>query len=107
MVCLNCDQSTGGYMTTKAGVFCGDCSGIAEALGIGSREPAFLYDGGEGTAITWGGCVMGTIVRHTKPGRWTFQPARYKVRMLDGSVWWGTGPASSGNYMRLRPMRGA
>lgn len=86
--------------------FCGTCAGIAEALGIGARQPAFLYDGGDGRVTSWTGAVLGSIVRKTEPARRSLAPVRYRVRMLDDSLWWGTGPSANGTYIRLKPMKG-
>lgn len=86
--------------------FCDKCAGIYEALCIGARAPVLLYDNGEAQASNWTGVILGTIVHHTVPRRVrTFQPERYRVRMLDGSLWYGTGPHVNGNYIRLRPMK--
>ena len=80
------------------------CSGIAVALEIGARrEPVILYEQ-RGDAVSWMGAVMGRVVYKTVPSR-SFSPARFRVRMLDDSVWYGTGPRSNGNYMSLRPLK--
>jgi hypothetical protein len=75
--------------------FCDACAGIAEALGIGARKPAFLYDDNKGNATTWTGAVMGKIVHGTHPtgaapsrpsatacGCWTVRSGTVSVRPL-------------------------
>lgn len=110
-MCANCGGPLNigsGYATSSDGElsFCPDCAGIAEALGIGARLPAFLYDDGRGNAISWTGTVLGAIIHMSTPQRRRLGAARYRVRMLDKSLWWGTGPTANGNYIRLRPMKG-
>lgn len=110
--CTNCD---GPLPTTHGCVdrsgkhkFCDACGGIAEALAIGARSPVFLYESADGAVTCWTGGIVGHVVRKTVPERWRrFAPVRFSVRMLDGSSWYGTGPTSNGNYIRLRPMKGA
>lgn len=100
--------------------FCDACAGIAEALYIGNphTRTALLYDGGKGCATTWTGLGAGQIVHKQGPisrsryldprdprGARRFAPVRYRVRMLDGSLWHGSGPTANGNYIRLRRMR--
>jgi hypothetical protein len=111
--CSNCGgdlpEGHGAHSRTRpVQRFCDACAGIAEALGIGARKPAFLYDDNKGNATTWTGAVMGKIVHRNAPyGRGAFTPIRYRVRMLDGSMWYGFGPSANGTYIRLRPMKGA
>lgn len=112
LICTNCSgdlPENHGY-TDRNGKhkFCDACAGLAEALNIGASKPTFLYDDGKGGAIAWTSGVppLGVIVHKTVPQA-RFQPVRYRVRMLDGSMWHGTGPRSNGNYIRLRPMKGA
>ena len=99
------------YSLDHKRAFCRECAGIAEALGIGARLPAFLYESGN-AATTGAGQVMGAIV-HKRAPEWSpgrrraFSAVRFRVKMLDGSMWHGTGPTQNGNYIRLRPMKGA
>lgn len=87
--------------------FCTDCGAYVDALAIGAGADAlFLYEGSAGAVTNWGSVRLGTVVNKTMPPRRSFQPVRFKVRMLDGSMWYGTGPSSCGNYIRLRRMKG-
>jgi hypothetical protein len=115
--CANCSRplpSGHGCHGPKGHRFCDTCAGIAEAMRIGARLPAMLYeDAGALNAVSWTGVAMGTIVHKRAPdliyGTRTMRrlgAVRYRVRMLDGSTWHGTGPSSNGNYIRLRPMKG-
>lgn len=105
--------------------FCGLCGGISQALDIGDPRTSevMLYDDGKGNAVAWSGPTMGTIVHKQAPGAKThfgrgylapndprvrrFGAVRYRVRMLDGSLWHGSGPTVNGNYIRLRRMKSA
>lgn len=113
-ICTNCGEDVGDaarcfrrdgkqfdtYLCTK-------CGGYVDALAIGAGADAlFLYEGSAGAVTSWGSAVLGTVVNKTMPPRRSFQPVRFKVRMLDGSMWYGTGPSSCGNYIRLRRMKG-
>lgn len=84
--------------------FCTSCGAYADALAIGMRLPVFLYEGGGGAVTNWGSTRLGTVIGKTMPALRSFQPVRFRVRMLDGSIWYGTGPSSNGNYIRLRPL---
>jgi hypothetical protein len=75
-------------------------------LAIGARSPVFLYESPVGVATTMGGIALGVVVRKTMPKGRSFSAVRFRVRMLDGSLWHGTGPTQNGNYIRLRPMKG-
>lgn len=109
LTCANCgeplplDHGCQGPTGLK---FCDQCGGISEALAIGARRPVFLYEGALGRVSTWTGPVVGHVQRKTVPARHRFAPARFRVRMLDGSLWHGSGPTANGNYIRLRPMKG-
>jgi hypothetical protein len=127
VTCTNC----GGPLPEGHGVtsrdrkhyFCDACAGLLEALAIGNpkTQAAFLYDDGKGNAVAWTGGVLGQIVHKRLPiatHRYLdprdprgpairrFAPVRYRVRMLDGSLWHGSGPTANGNYIRLRRMKG-
>lgn len=99
--------------------FCDECATIHEALRIGARLPVMLYERGA-DAVSWTGAKLGTVVHKTPDyihhgsgrgpflttRRRAFAPVYFRVRMLDGSMWKGTGPSANGNYIRLRPMKG-
>jgi hypothetical protein len=127
-ICANCAapldiKRTGGCVSKdRKREFCQACSGISSALSIGARQPALLYDDGKGNATDWLGAIMGRIIHKHKPGEYSQHgtspgpfltirggmrgAVRYRVRMLDGSVWHGSGPTDNGNYIRLKPMKG-
>jgi hypothetical protein len=109
--CTNC----GGPLPTGHGChsrsrprrwFCDNCAGLGEALNVGNPKTRalFLYDDGKGNATAWTGPVVGKIVHKRKPDLFRLAAIRYRVRMLDGSMWHGYGPSANGTYMRLRRM---
>lgn len=122
--CANCAKLVTGATSCLQGTpesirFCEDCAGIAEALAIGARQPVFLYESdkpgpipGCNAVTNWGSAVLGYVIGKTVPfwnrgpkaRKRTFCPVRFRVKMLDGSLWYGFGPTSNGNYIRLRPM---
>lgn len=118
-ICTNCDATippSNHACTDKTGLFhfCDQCAGYIDALAIGdpATKDLFLYEFGN-RAINWTGAILGTIERRTVParprGQATYagvcQPIRYRVRMLDGSLWYGTGPLTNGNCLRLHRMK--
>lgn len=117
MRCTNCGgplpEGHGCRDKSRKHSFCDACAGLAAALAIGAREPAFLYESTQDGPIaglkavtTWTGAVVGYCYSRTAPPRHRLAPVRFKVHMLDGSRWYGTGPSSNGTYMRLRPLKG-
>jgi hypothetical protein len=125
--CINCGAWPEGHCTTRTRPrhhLCDRCAGICEALAIGARQPVMLYDTldpahgqdfaairpeGRRIATSWTGVELGTIVHKTAPRgrRHRVRGAtRYRVRMLDGSMWHGTGPTNNGTYIRLKPFKG-
>lgn len=112
LVCANCGgplPENHGTHDKKTGLrFCDYCAGIAEALSIGNprTSAAFLYDDGRGCATSWTGGIMGQIVHKNPPDhRRHLGAVRYRVRMLDGSMWHGSGPTANGTYIRLHRMK--
>lgn len=113
--CTNCNgplPTTHGCHGPEGHEFCDACADLGEALGIGARLPTMLYEapsadtGKHGWAKVWTGGILGTIVHKRHPARGRLGAVRFRVRMLDGSMWHGSGPSSNGNYIRLRPMAG-
>jgi len=107
MPCTNCDgplpEGHGVHDESGEHWFCDLCAAYIDALTIGAREPVFLYDSNE-RIMSWTGGILGFVTKRTVL-RASFQPVRYRVRMLDGSHWYGTGPRENGTYVRLRPMK--
>lgn len=127
--CSNCGTPVRGQQHACLGpkkantAFCDRCAAIGDALTVGARQPVVLYDTldpthgqdfaairseGRRIATSWTGVELGTIVHKTTPrGRYGMRGAtRYRVRMLDGSMWHGTGPTDNGTYIRLKPFKG-
>lgn len=128
-LCTNCGDTlptSHGCEGPEGHRFCDHCAGIAEALAIGARMPVVLYESDKAhsgalgpAAKSWTGQTLGYVIRKTVPywtrnrldprdssGRRMFCPVRFRVRMLDGSMWHGSGPTSNGTYIKLRPMKG-
>lgn len=126
--CTNCSKEVRGAtscVTSKDGKhkFCDTCGGILDALYIGDPHTSsmFLYDDGKGHATSWTGAILGTITHKQAPGEYRQfghgrgpflttrngmrGAVRYRVRMLDDSMWWGHGPTDNGTYIRLRRMK--
>lgn len=128
--CENCGKRCEGQNHCATGAdgeretrFCDGCAGISEALAIGARNPVMLYEGARDSGIigglpavvSWTGAVLGYAIGRTVPfhrrganaQRQRFAPVRWRVKMLDGSRWYGWGPQENGTYIRLRPTKGA
>lgn len=105
--CLNCGKVINtGVAHLKERPFCQECAAFAEALNIGnpSTLAVFLYES-DNDCVTWAGARLGFIVHKSTPRRGSRGALRFRVRMLDGSMWHGSGPTSNGTYMRLRRMK--
>lgn len=106
LYCINCGASClrdkVGYVLRKP--FCYECCTILTALRIGdpATKRITLYTN-LGKVTTWCSGELGYITRETRSrSHRALQPIRFQVRMLDGSMWWGTGPSTSGDYVNLR-----
>jgi hypothetical protein len=80
-------------------------------LAIGARQPVILYEAGA-LAVSFSGLPLGMIAHRREPQsangyKRAFSAVRFRVKMLDGSMWHGTGPTQNGTYIRLKPMKGA
>lgn len=111
--CTNCEEPSNDPAVSMAGnKFCYACSGYSDALAIGDPRVIrmMLYVNAQGVVVNWPNIALGHVTHKTLPVRhWngrTLQPVRYKVLMLDGSRWYGTGPTASGDYIRLTRYKG-
>jgi len=100
-----------GYGTSSSSyTYCYPCLDGAERISMASANDAWAYVGSGEDVTTWPGAVLGRVVerragrgRYTSSGFW--RTVTYRVRDLDGGLWYGRNPDAGGTLIHLRRMR--